>query len=519
MAKKPWMYSSDLIESVKRKIALPISQSTFTENDILAFADEEMFISQVPSVLQYHQDYFTTYTTTPLLSNVSRYPIPDRCIGMKLRDLFLMDQNGNLYETTRVDEHDRVYFQGNVGINGVNYEFYLEGNEVVLASGVFDSPTYEIVFVFYLRPNQLVKDDRAATISSFRRTITVNNSLISPLDTVTLGLTSRANTPAGYVPFTAVSSLGGTITAIANYNSANVQITCASHQLSTNQTVVITGTDSVPAMDGTYTVTVLDEDTFYISGQIATPGTTGSFISPNQFQIGGSGTITAASLAAAIDSLDIITDATSSSNTVSLDFSNIYMTIDSSDELAFVVNNDELSINFESLPSTYTDLETNETEDLFVENALIDFLQTKPGHKTYIYDVEIPTDGISGSTITFDESDLLIPTGTVNAGVTDSSIQMMLPNLQVGDYICLANECIIPQIPPDLHNGLAERTASRILAAQGDQAGLQVSMGKIQEIEVRQGNLMSDRSEGTPQKVVNRNSLLTTGRLGRFRRF
>jgi hypothetical protein len=82
---KPYYTSADIIESVKRKIAVPLSQNTFTQLDVLSFANEEMFISQVPSVLQFHSEYFVTYVTIPLFTNVSRYPIPSRAIGQKLR--------------------------------------------------------------------------------------------------------------------------------------------------------------------------------------------------------------------------------------------------------------------------------------------------------------------------------------------------------------------------------------------------------------------------------------------------
>jgi len=77
---KPWLTSDDLIAAVKRKIALPISQITFTESDILDFANEEMAISQVPSVMSFHEEYFVTEITADLEANKSRYPIPDRAI-------------------------------------------------------------------------------------------------------------------------------------------------------------------------------------------------------------------------------------------------------------------------------------------------------------------------------------------------------------------------------------------------------------------------------------------------------
>jgi hypothetical protein len=93
-----------------------------------------------------------------------------------------------------------------------------------------------------------------------------------------------------------------------------------------------------------------------------------------------------------------------------------------------------------------------------------------------------------------------------------------IANIQIGDYACVANECIIPQIPPDLHNTLAERTAARILAAIGDVEGLQASNAKLQEIETRQGTILDDRVEGAPQKITARHSLLRYGKMGTRKR-
>lgn len=531
MAATPWYTSNDLIASVKRKISFPISQQTFTENDILAFANEEMFISQVPSVLQFHEEYFVTYKQVPLQTNVSIYPIPDRATGMKLRDLFWSDQNGNLFEMTRIEEHDKAFFQRNVGANQAVHKFYIQGNDVVLTPSVVDSPTGFLIFVFYLRPNQLVKNERAATVQDFTQTIKINNSLISPLDTITITPTNLligpagSDVPSGEIPFTAVNTLGGTISSITiNSNVETLITTSSNHQLSTNQFVTISGSNSNPIVDGTFPVQVLSPTTFIIPIQISTAGSTGSFTSTNQFLIGASDTATAGNLTNAINSTQIIDGATSTSDIVNLFYNNIYTLITTSNTTGFVIPKNTIGVEFTTLPSTYTDPETNQTSSLFVDGALIDILKTKPGHNTYIYDVKIPRNGISGTTITFPVASLLVPTGTVNntAGSTgtpgDSGVQLILAPIQVGDYICLANEAIIPQIPPDLHNGLAERTAARILAAIGDQQGLQASMQKIQEIELRQGNLLDTRSEGTPQKVVNRHSLLRYGKMGVVRR-
>ena len=88
MAVKPYLTSDDLVEAVKRNMAFPIAQVTFDVEDILAFANEELFLEQVPSVMQYHEEFFTFSEDVPLESQVSRYDIPYRAIGLKIRNLF-----------------------------------------------------------------------------------------------------------------------------------------------------------------------------------------------------------------------------------------------------------------------------------------------------------------------------------------------------------------------------------------------------------------------------------------------
>ena len=84
MGIRPWMTSNELIEAVKRKIALPINQRTFSEEDILAFSNEELMISQVPDILMYHEEFFVFSEDVTLIPNVQRYAIPERAMGMKL---------------------------------------------------------------------------------------------------------------------------------------------------------------------------------------------------------------------------------------------------------------------------------------------------------------------------------------------------------------------------------------------------------------------------------------------------
>lgn len=408
MSNKPWLTADDLISAIQLKISLPLSQNTFSNTDLLTFINEELAVAQVPSILEFHEEYFVSYTTMPLVSGQQNYPIPERAIGGKIRNIFYVDTSGNLVEMTRLSPDEKAYFQRNTSVTNTNiYKFYFEGNDVVIVPSITQA-VGSIRMDYYLRPNLLVTNDQAATISSFQQTVTLTNSSIVANDTVTIN---------GQV-FTAVSS---------------------------------------------------------------SPGT-------NQFLIGATSADTATNLVSTINTNGICTasNVTGTSAVVTLVASDKFVNANAttSNSTGFVIPATML-VNFSSVPST-----------VYSNGMYVDFLQTKPGHRTLGMDVKIPANGISGNSITFNTSD--IPTNTL-----------------VGDYICPQYQCIIPQIPTDLHSGLAERAAARVLASIGDSEGLQISNQKIADIKHSEGSLIDNRAEGNPIKITARNSILRYGKFGR----
>lgn len=434
MSTTPWYTSDKLIEAVKRKIAFPINQNTFTEDDILAFANEEMFIAQVPAVMQYHEEYFVYRVQVPLVTNISRYAIPDRSIGMKLRDLFWSDASGNYFEMTRISSGDKAFFQRNIGANQAIHKFYMENNDILLTPSVVGDPSGKLNFFIFLRPNQLVRDSRARLFTAFTQDITINSSNLNAGDRLLITLNNQSNSPSVYT--------------------------------------LEAGVD---------------------------------------FAIGASSAATAANLQAAINAAAI-------PNTTALVFNS---------NSTVVITYKDITASFTSIPTTTDNysiesligFKINTTyEGLFNVGDLVDFLQTKPGHRTYAYDVTVKAVGSNIESSTDVHYFKVTKTDLFTYYSNGFNFQPAIANIQVGDYVCVANECIIPQIPPDLHNSLAERTAARILAAIGDTEGLQASNAKLQEIEVRQGALLDDRSEGTPMKITARHSLLRYGKMGTRKR-
>ena len=77
------------------------------------------------------------------------------------------------------------------------------------------------------------------------------------------------------VNVTSNTSLSGTIT--GNTAANPTVVTSTAHGLSTGKTIVITGSNSTPSINGTFSVTVIDANTFSIPVNVTTPGTLGSW--------------------------------------------------------------------------------------------------------------------------------------------------------------------------------------------------------------------------------------------------
>jgi hypothetical protein len=311
-------YTSDeLIKSVKRRAMIPANQSTFQDEDFLAFANEEMSIGLVPTILQLHEDYLMFEERIPMAQGTVRYQIPYRAIGNKLRDVAYRDRNGNVYEMTRITKDDLPYYNGPVSTSRV-YAFYIENNEICLVPENITIAGGFLQVTYYMRPNSLVLLSNVGVITNINRT-------------------------------------------------------------------------------------------------------TGE---------------------------------------VSLD----------------------------KIPSNFS------------TTKLFDMVQINSPHKTLDYDLTATAINPVTKSITFTTTD--IPT-----------------NLQVGDHICLATESAVPQVPSDLHVVLAHRVAARCLESMGDLENLQAANQKLAEMEAKTPNLIDNRVESAPLKVVNRHSLLRNGLYARRYRF
>jgi hypothetical protein len=293
---------------------VPTSQDAVDDSEILRLANEEMWIGMVPMIKEHREEYMVYQQDIALVASQSRYTIPHRAIGNKLRDIYFLDSNNNVYEMTRINPSDLPSFQSNYASNRQLY-FYIQNDEIVLIPDTPTNVTGSLRLLYYIRPNELVLENRVG--------------LITAIDTV-------------------------------------------------NKIITV----------------------------------------------------------------------------------------------------DELPV-------------------AFTVTASYDLLKSKSPFIHHSIDQTVSAINTATNTITM---------------VSD------LPdNLAVGDYICLAEECFIPQIPLELHNVLAERVVARIMAALGDVQALQTSNAKIAEMEQKAGMLIDNRTEGAVMKVFAKNSPLRQGKRSRYR--
>jgi hypothetical protein len=133
----------------------------------------------------------------------------------------------------------------------------------------------------------------------------------------------------------------------------------------------------------------------------------------------------------------------------------------------------------------------------WVDTSAYDLVQAKPGFDTLAIDqgVSAVSAGASG-TLTFDDT---LPT-----------------DLAVGDWVSLAWETPVVQLPMEQHGTLELVVASGMLEAVGDYAVAQAYDLKVAKALASWSNMASPRVKLRTRKIINHNSLMRSGRQRRW---
>lgn len=168
-----YLTSSSLITSIKRRGQIPTSQKTFKDDDFLDLANEEIIVSIVPELLDKHEDYLLRTDEVSVIPSKNRYKIPHRAIGGKLYDLAWKDTSGTIFEMTRIPK-SHISDYNTQTTHATPRAYYIESNEVFIVSSM-GSTGGSLLFMYYIRPNELVSENRVGTITA----IDVNTGILT----------------------------------------------------------------------------------------------------------------------------------------------------------------------------------------------------------------------------------------------------------------------------------------------------------------------------------------------------
>jgi len=238
--------TGDLIRSIKRRAFIPNSQETFTDEDLLEMATEEVNIGLVPLIQRMHEEHLIYYVEFDLEAGKRRYAIPARAHGNKLRDVALVDENDNVFEMHRYSLNEISDFTNTTSYINTR-GFYIENNDVILVS--FDvNIGNKLRMYFYMRPNHLVLESRGAIVDSITSSNEVNE--ITPksgaISNITIGTTTI--------------------------------LQCTNHGLSGGDLVFLSGTNTTPSIEGFHEISIIDANNYSIAYSTASAGsTTGNY--------------------------------------------------------------------------------------------------------------------------------------------------------------------------------------------------------------------------------------------------
>lgn len=158
-----YMTVDDVLNLVKKHGAIPVSQITFSDSDIINFMNEEVDITFLPQLLSVKEEFYVSSVDIPVTSTSRRYKIPYRAVGSRVRNLSYVRSDNTYCEMSRIQPEQLSQFS-NDNNTGDTDLFYLENDNIVLV-GSPSSFTGSLRLSYYIKPNDLVKSNRCPNIT------------------------------------------------------------------------------------------------------------------------------------------------------------------------------------------------------------------------------------------------------------------------------------------------------------------------------------------------------------------
>lgn len=143
-----------LLLSVKQRAMNASNQNLLTDNDIIRIAAEELQAVILPYIESVKGEYYVTNQDQTFVQGTSTYTLPQRATGTKLRDVCLVDNQGNEVLLRYINPED---LKSSWAYSPYMFGFYPKDHTVELVLGnLVGSANYSFVrMIYFRRPNVL----------------------------------------------------------------------------------------------------------------------------------------------------------------------------------------------------------------------------------------------------------------------------------------------------------------------------------------------------------------------------
>ena len=192
--------TTSLINKVKLWAAVPSSQPAFSVANLLVLMTDELRTNIAPLLMSCMEEFYVVYQDFTISSSTTSFNIPARAIGLKLRDVKIVDGSGTETDVPRINpDHSQSH----------NFGFYMRGNKIFFLSPG-DYATYSLRLYYYTRPSTLIETTAAATITTVGTDTLVVSSVPSTWTSPMTVDVVQATSPYGLIGTSVTSTWTGT---------------------------------------------------------------------------------------------------------------------------------------------------------------------------------------------------------------------------------------------------------------------------------------------------------------------
>lgn len=138
-----------LVISVKQRTMNASNQNLFTDSDMVRIASEELQSVLIPYIESIKGEYFVRTEDITFVSGQQSYTMPQRATGMKLRDVMLVDFQGNQINLPYINPED---LKSTWAFSALQFGFYPKDNQIILVLGNLAAiGNYQFVRMNYFR--------------------------------------------------------------------------------------------------------------------------------------------------------------------------------------------------------------------------------------------------------------------------------------------------------------------------------------------------------------------------------